>query len=481
MKLDRTKELMHRTINKSMPVEALTHILESAIELVNIPDNVFFWSYWEDSEEATKEISILLNMVKSGTLPERAEVGVLFSPTGPLQEISLSSGWSEPFLILVNKYDEIDQLLWSKKERASLVSNPLAKSPITPLTNTIEISKFLSKILRHDPAHIGVEIDEQGWVDIDLLISSACDRGYLISYETLIKVVENSGKQRFALNNIRTRIRANQGHSISLKMNFEEKSPPKVLYHGTSKEACISILDVGILKMSRQYVHLSNGVQLANRVGDRSINPTLLLIDAASMQKDGFTFYISKNGIWLVDHVPPIYISKLQFLNSKAKSNRSKKDYVNQVYPLEIYEECREIEIYEIIYQMERLANDYDYLEPGQCEESEEIGSALKMYSKLLAKLIGEYSEVVLKVFDSPRDEPKYFMSLALIESPTPLAIEVLFEYVDNGIENNYERKIAEEALTACRSLLVKKEQHGKPKDSKGRSIVRMLLSFLKL
>ena len=112
MKLDRTKELIHGTINESEPYEALSHVLESAIELVQIPDNDFCWSYWEDAEEATKEISKLLNMVKSYALPERVDVGVLFAPTGPLQEVSLSSGWAGPFLKVAEKYDHVEKLLW---------------------------------------------------------------------------------------------------------------------------------------------------------------------------------------------------------------------------------------------------------------------------------------------------------------------------------------------------------------------------------
>lgn len=113
MKLDRTKELLHGTIDRADPYGALVLLLESAIELVQIPENDFCWSYWEDAQEATREISKLLNLAKSYTLPDRIEVAVLFAPTGPLQEISLSSGWAQSFLKVAEKYDEIERLLWS--------------------------------------------------------------------------------------------------------------------------------------------------------------------------------------------------------------------------------------------------------------------------------------------------------------------------------------------------------------------------------
>jgi hypothetical protein len=112
MNLDRTKELIHGTIDESKPIEALIHVLESAIELVQIPDNDFAWSYWEDADQAKAEINKLISFVKSGKLPERVEVAIVFAPTGPLQEISLSSGWAEPFLKVAEKYDQVEQLLW---------------------------------------------------------------------------------------------------------------------------------------------------------------------------------------------------------------------------------------------------------------------------------------------------------------------------------------------------------------------------------
>jgi len=112
MKLDRTKELIHGTINESEPYEALVHILESAIELVQIPENEFCWSSWESSEEATQELTELLDLAKSFTLPERVDIGVVFAPTGPLQEVSLSSGWARLFLKVSEKYDQVEKLLW---------------------------------------------------------------------------------------------------------------------------------------------------------------------------------------------------------------------------------------------------------------------------------------------------------------------------------------------------------------------------------
>ncbi|WP_205836363.1 hypothetical protein [Iodobacter violaceini] len=93
-------------------MESLIHVLESAIELISIPDNDFLWSSWSNEHEAKQDIIDLISIIKNGALPERVKIAVLFAPTGPLQEVSLCSGWSEAFLNVADKYDEVEALLW---------------------------------------------------------------------------------------------------------------------------------------------------------------------------------------------------------------------------------------------------------------------------------------------------------------------------------------------------------------------------------
>ena len=112
MSLDRTKRLIHGELNQEYPIESLIHVLEAAIELISLPDNDFCWSRWEDEEQEKSELLGLVSTLKSGVLPERLKLAVLFAPTGPLQEVSLSSGWAEPFLKVAEKYDEVEALLW---------------------------------------------------------------------------------------------------------------------------------------------------------------------------------------------------------------------------------------------------------------------------------------------------------------------------------------------------------------------------------
>jgi hypothetical protein len=112
MNLEITKQIINGKINKKDPMGSLIHVFEAVIELVSLPDNDFSWSSWEGAEEAITEVKNLISSVQKGRLPDRVKVSVIFAPTGPLQEVSLSSGWGKAFLKLAEKYDELEKLLW---------------------------------------------------------------------------------------------------------------------------------------------------------------------------------------------------------------------------------------------------------------------------------------------------------------------------------------------------------------------------------
>jgi hypothetical protein len=106
--------LLQGTAECNSAVESLILILEAAVELVSIPGNDFCWSYWADELTAKAELQALIHSLKTGTLPERLNVAVLFAPTGPLQELGMSSGWAETYLKVAGKFDEVEGLLWGR-------------------------------------------------------------------------------------------------------------------------------------------------------------------------------------------------------------------------------------------------------------------------------------------------------------------------------------------------------------------------------
>lgn len=170
------------------------------------------------------------------------------------------------------------------------------------------ISKFLSLVLRHRPEIIGVELDAQGWADVDVLIRQFNANGTFIDRELLDHVVDTNSKKRFAFNENRKLIRASQGHSIPVQLGYSAQLPPDVLFHGTGAQAVASILNAGLEKRDRQHVHLSQDFQTAVQVGGRHGKPVVFNVLAAEMHSAGYSFYLSENGVWLTDHVPAAFI-----------------------------------------------------------------------------------------------------------------------------------------------------------------------------
>jgi putative RNA 2'-phosphotransferase len=172
------------------------------------------------------------------------------------------------------------------------------------------ISKFLSLILRHQPETIHLQLDENGWADVNELIAKSAKSRMHFTLKELDEVVETNSKKRFAFNEGKTKIRANQGHSIDIDLALITKQPPEFLYHGTAEVNMASILEKGIEKRNRQHVHLSSDKETATKVGMRHGKPVILTIRTGEMFKDKIQFYLSDNGVWLTDFVDVKYISK---------------------------------------------------------------------------------------------------------------------------------------------------------------------------
>lgn len=172
------------------------------------------------------------------------------------------------------------------------------------------ISKFLSLLLRHQPETIGIELDQNGWTDVDTLLKKSNDYGIKLDNETLKYIVESNSKKRFAFNETFDRIRASQGHSVEIELGYTSQKPPEILFHGTGEKSVQSILDKGLQKQNRQQVHLSANIETAIKVGQRHGKPFVFKVLAEQMFKDKIEFFISDNGVWLTDNVPTKYLKQ---------------------------------------------------------------------------------------------------------------------------------------------------------------------------
>ena len=172
-----------------------------------------------------------------------------------------------------------------------------------------ELSKFISLVLRHKPQAIGISLDEHGWANVDELIAGI-SKTHTIDIKILEEIVKTDSKQRYSFNDDKTLIRANQGHSVPVDVQLEEKMPPDILWHGTGEKFVASIDKQGLIPKSRLYVHLSKDGDTARMVGSRHGKPVVYKIKAGEMAKNGFKFYLSVNGVWLTKSVPPEYLEK---------------------------------------------------------------------------------------------------------------------------------------------------------------------------
>ena len=174
----------------------------------------------------------------------------------------------------------------------------------------INTGKFIALVLRHKPEVIGIHLDEHGWANVDELIAGIA-KTQEFNLEMLEEIVRTDNKQRYSFNDDKTKIRANQGHSIPVDVELEQKIPPDVLWHGTGEKYVFSIEAEGLIPKTRLYVHLSSDPDTAIKVRSRHGKPVVYEVAAKEMQEDGYVFFQSVNGVWLTKQVPTKYLKRL--------------------------------------------------------------------------------------------------------------------------------------------------------------------------
>ena len=170
------------------------------------------------------------------------------------------------------------------------------------------VSKLLARHLRHAPHDLGLRLEPGGWVDVDALLAACACAGTPISRPELDAAVHAPGKRRYALDDSGTRVRALQGHSVTVDLGLDPADPPPVLFHGTHPGALPAIRTEGLRSMGRHHVHLSVDEAGARQVGARRGRPVILVVDAAAMARAGRRFFRAENGVWLTDAVAPEHL-----------------------------------------------------------------------------------------------------------------------------------------------------------------------------
>ncbi len=170
--------------------------------------------------------------------------------------------------------------------------------------------KLLAMVLRHKPQALGLTVDAHGWAQVDAIVQAFSKIGPF-DKKLLEQIVREDSKGRYSFNKDKSKIRANQGHSLPVDVELALAQPPEVLYHGTGEKYVSSINAQGLLPRSRLYVHLSQDKATALKVGRRHGRPVVYKVAAGEMARAGREFYLSVNGVWLTESVPAKYLQEM--------------------------------------------------------------------------------------------------------------------------------------------------------------------------
>ena len=171
------------------------------------------------------------------------------------------------------------------------------------MNNPIKKSKRLAYLLRHSDLP-----DYNGWAKISEVLGNLG-----VSLQDLQQIVESDNKGRFQFSEDKSSVRALYGHSIDVNLGLEPTIPPPVLYHGTAEKYIDSIMKEGLRPRKRNFVHLSETIDMAKHVGTRHGNPVVLSIDIEAMIRAGYKFYKAQNGIWLTGDILPNFLKNVSY------------------------------------------------------------------------------------------------------------------------------------------------------------------------
>ena len=160
--------------------------------------------------------------------------------------------------------------------------------------------KAISWLLRHGAVKEKIDINDDGYVLINDLLSWLQHRGMNVSLEQVHSIISNDSKGRFSIQG--DSIRANQGHSINLKISLQSYNRGhSQVVHATYYQYFDSISKQGLKKMSRDYVHLINIDSQSNKFHMIRQDTDLYVF----IQGDHPNLSISENGVILSPDISP--------------------------------------------------------------------------------------------------------------------------------------------------------------------------------
>ncbi len=168
-------------------------------------------------------------------------------------------------------------------------------------------SRWMSYVLRHNPARYGLQPDRHGYVDLEEFFLIATRRYPGVTPDRLRGLIEAGGAGRFEIAG--NRLRARYGHSIPVEPAGSPIEPPEWLYHGADAVLASKILADGLMPQDRRMIHLSETVDDAFAVAKRKTEqPVVLRIQAREAHQAGLHFF-QESKVYLVSEIPAQFLS----------------------------------------------------------------------------------------------------------------------------------------------------------------------------
>ncbi|PTD94586.1 RNA 2'-phosphotransferase [archaeon SCG-AAA382B04] len=180
---------------------------------------------------------------------------------------------------------------------------------IIPDNKLKPLGKIVSGALRHFPKDIGVNLDQNGWADLDQLLEAISSRSRYdwLTKDDLIALVETDKKGRYEIED--NKIRATYGHTVDVSPDLPKKEPPEELYYGSSEEEAGRVEEIGLKPVNKNKVHLSEESESALEVAQASIdNPVLIVVKAKDVYKENVDIRKAAKSLWVAPEIPPEFL-----------------------------------------------------------------------------------------------------------------------------------------------------------------------------
>jgi putative RNA 2'-phosphotransferase len=176
------------------------------------------------------------------------------------------------------------------------------------------IGRTLAGVLRHFPENFGLEMDDQGFVNLRDFVRALQRhqrRFHWVRPHHIIAVIETDPKGRYQVSN--ESIRATYGHSIELDLRLPTDNIPEELYYPITPEEADIILETGLKPSDRKMVHLSKTYGDAMNAGlVRTDDPIILVIDVEGAIADGYAVGRAGRTVYLAKEIPAEYLRRAE-------------------------------------------------------------------------------------------------------------------------------------------------------------------------